>query len=91
MKQQKLTDVKAFRLEHQAGFRRGSKRTAKKMASGILCEVPAQLNKVGHKVEMTMEFLDNISKTKGWSRPKNNDLLGSEFINQGYICKVIGK
>jgi len=31
------------------------------MASGILCEVPAQLNKVGHKVEMTMEFLDNIS------------------------------
>jgi len=31
------------------------------MASGIMCEVPAQLNKVGHKVEITMEFLDNIS------------------------------
>jgi len=30
------------------------------MASGIMCEVPAQ-HKVGHKVEMTMEFLDNIS------------------------------
>lgn len=48
------------------------------MASGILCEVPAQLNKVGHKVEMTMEFLDNISNNVN---PPSEEALRDQEAN----------
>jgi len=58
------------------------------MASGILCEVPAQ-HKVGHKVEMTMEFLDNISNNDPPSEEALRDQeanilqLGERFREEG--------
>jgi len=57
------------------------------MASGIL-EVPAQ-HKVGHKVEMTMEFLDNISNNDPPSEEALRDQeanilqLGERFREEG--------
>merc|ERR1711992_7646 len=55
--QRKISRLSRLKLGLESGSGDHAETT---MASGILCEVPAQ-HKVGHKVEMTMEFLDNIS------------------------------
>jgi len=80
--QQKISRLK-LGLEYGSG-----EHAETTMASGILCEVPAQ-HKVGHKVEMTMEFLDNISNNDPPSEEALRDQeanilqLGERFREEG--------
>jgi len=83
--QQKISRLSRLKLGLESGSGDHAETT---MASGILCEVPAQ-HKVGHKVEMTMEFLDNISNNDPPSEEALRDQeanilqLGERFREEG--------